>query len=189
MRECTSVYRYRYTAVHSCTHLHYVQTAVDLRSIVPTAVGTSHFHCTKCPQLWSDKFRPWSISEGGTPESVLLYNGCYWMCTQTEFPDVLYRRVRANPLQLRRDSEMSLLTWSTEFFLSMLRYHLSMLGLRYQAYLLPGQRTCSNRPRQKKKRTSTSTQQYLSKHVNCESMSLFRHALSDMFSAPLKTCR
>jgi hypothetical protein len=60
----------------------------SVRSIVPTAVGTSHFHCTKCPQLWSDKFRPWSISAGGTPQSVLLYDGCYWICTQTEFSDL-----------------------------------------------------------------------------------------------------
>ena len=82
---CTAVYR----SVHSCTHLQYVYTTVDLRSIVPTAVGTSHLHCTKCPQLWSDKFRPWSISAGGTPQSVLLYDGCYWMCTQTEFSDLL----------------------------------------------------------------------------------------------------
>ena len=63
---CTAVYR----SVHSGTHLQYVYTAVDLRSIVPTAVGASHFHCTNCPQLWSDKFRPWSISAGGTPTSV-----------------------------------------------------------------------------------------------------------------------
>jgi hypothetical protein len=53
---------------------------------------------TLSPQLWSQKFRPWSISAGGTPTSVLLYDGCDRMCTQTEFSDVLYRRVRGNPL-------------------------------------------------------------------------------------------
>ena len=70
------------TAVHSCRSTVY-------SCIVSTAVGTSHFHCTKCPQLWSDKFRPWSISVGGTPQSVLLYNGCHRMSTQTEFSDLL----------------------------------------------------------------------------------------------------
>jgi hypothetical protein len=53
---------------------------------------------TLSPQLWSQKFRPRSISAGGTPTSVLLYDGCDGMCTQTEFSDVLYRRVRGNPL-------------------------------------------------------------------------------------------
>ena len=88
---CTAVYR----SVHSCIYMQYVYTTVDLRSIVHPSVGTSHFHCTKCPQLWSDKFRPWSISAGqvlrlgGTPQSVLLYDGRNWMCTQTEFSDLL----------------------------------------------------------------------------------------------------
>ena len=43
---------------------------------------------TLSPQLWSQKFRPWSISAGGTPTSVLLFDGCNVLCTQTEFSDV-----------------------------------------------------------------------------------------------------
>ena len=73
-------------------------TGTAVYTFVPTAADTSHFHCTKCPQLWLHKFRPWSISAGGTPTSVLLYDGCNEMCTHTEFSNVLYRRVRGNPL-------------------------------------------------------------------------------------------
>jgi hypothetical protein len=92
------LYTGRYTAVHTCIMC--TQHTVDLWSIVPTAVGTSHFHRPKCPQLWSDKFRPWSISAGGTPQSVLLYDGCNScnsMCTQTEFSDLLQCTIRGHP--------------------------------------------------------------------------------------------
>ena len=50
--------------VNPLIHAQHLPTAVD-------SVDTSHFHCTICPQLWPHKFRPWSISAGGTPTSVL----------------------------------------------------------------------------------------------------------------------
>jgi hypothetical protein len=59
------------------------------------------------PQLRSNKFRPWAISAGGTPQSVLLYDGCYGMCTQTEFSDVSYRHVRGILFRTPRSNKNS----------------------------------------------------------------------------------
>jgi hypothetical protein len=63
---------------------------------------------------YGHKFRPWSISAGGTPTSVLLYDACDDMCTQTEFSDVLYRSVRGNPLDTKILYRLRS-TWVTPF--------------------------------------------------------------------------
>ena len=51
------------------------RTGTAVYTIVPTAVVTSHFHRTRCPQLWSHKFRPWSISTVGTRNQYVYIMG------------------------------------------------------------------------------------------------------------------